>query len=449
MNSAKQTWGKMKNSKNIKELLVNTPWIVIEWLAAIPALIFIFAEIRNLFDLLFFYDYLYDYFYDMKKYTYIAGAIIYIVYFSKRMVDKDNKRAEKNNTMIFFSLFALGMLLSTFVNGFTKYALHGIVYHSEDIWVYMSYPLIYYFSCSLIQNQTIKKVICYSFLFNSFLVAIFSLISHYQQINGMKLILNYSEQTDHDLVGFFRNTNHYAYYLVICILLSCILFLLEQGIIIRIFLFLNYTINIYVLILNDTLGGYLACVVGLAVLILVPGIFNQRWNRLSIFMVLVFLIETFISSFFYDTVMSSLINLFYDLKNISENNEDADHAGSGRFKLWKYTIKYIFQKPFLGWGNEGVAEKLTKNCNMSRTHNEFLEYIAFFGIPAGCAYIAGCCSAFWKGIKKSAKWGRYTLAALFAAFGYFTSSFVGVSMYYTAPLFFIFLGLGTDSGIEE
>ena len=45
-------------------------------------------------------------------------------------------------------------------------------------------------------------------------------------------------------------------------------------------------------------------------------------------------------------------------------------------------------KPLLGWGAEGITDILDITCDEYRTHNEFLQYAAFFGIPGGIAILS-------------------------------------------------------------
>jgi O-antigen ligase len=133
--------------------------------------------------------------------------------------------------------------------------------------------------------------------------------------------------------------------------------------------------------------------------------------------------------------------LYNDIVKIINNDIHAGLAGTGRWRRWTHTVQYIGERPFFGWGSEGIFDLLKEETGGSRPHNEYLQYAAFFGIPAALCYIAGVVSVFVKGIKKRAEIDIYTFAALVASFGYLVSALFGNTMSYTAPYFFIMLGL--------
>lgn len=156
-----------------------------------------------------------------------------------------------------------------------------------------------------------------------------------------------------------------------------------------------------------------------------------------------FLFIAFIMGFWYDTIFSQLINMFLDVSKIISDSENAGSAGTGRWTLWEHTARYISEKPLIGWGVDGIHERLaveTNDCN-NRPHNEFLQYAAFFGIPCAVSYICGLVNVFISAYKKRFLINKYEISCLVVAFGYLVSSFFGNTMYYTAPFLFIFLGL--------
>ena len=128
-----------------------------------------------------------------------------------------------------------------------------------------------------------------------------------------------------------------------------------------------------------------------------------------------------------------------------KNPEEADSAGSSRWVLWKATMKYISEKPLLGWGVEGISQRLKVEAGAERTHNEYLQYAAFFGIPNVICYITGCALVFLRAVRRWNDIEPGTKVCVCGALAYFISAAFGVSMYYTAPLFFVYLGLGYAS----
>lgn len=118
--------------------------------------------------------------------------------------------------------------------------------------------------------------------------------------------------------------------------------------------------------------------------------------------------------------------------------------GHNRIKLWTRTCKYISEKPLLGYGCEGISERLYIATGISNPHNEILTYAAYFGIPAAAAYVTAVLSViiYWIRHLELLETGQ-RIAGMTAA-GYFIASLTGVSMFYLAPMFFVLLGMASS-----
>lgn len=81
-------------------------------------------------------------------------------------------------------------------------------------------------------------------------------------------------------------------------------------------------------------------------------------------------------------------------------DETAMRSVNSRIEIWKGTVNLIAKKPFFGYGQETFniysPEVITKqfltmeedlNLSIDRIHNEFLETIFSYGIPAGIVYV--------------------------------------------------------------
>ena len=431
--------------KSLSDKINSVPWVFIEILASLPAMLFIIGEGIQLFNLIFRYEPYHDEgFYDItdtvNSFSLRIGIITYMLYILKLFAENKHPKLRISPTFAFFAVLVLFMLISTVVNGYTEYARYGEPYRYESLTTFIMYPMIFFLCSTLITNKRIKNVVCFSFLFLSFVIGIISLINYYMLIYGYEPIL-YSA-SDEKMLGLFSNSNHYGYYLTICIMLSSSLFVLEKNKAVKIFCLTNFILNTYVLIINNTFGCYLACAFGLIFNLAVLFIINRKINILAAAAFLIYIVLTIISSFFFDTVMTNFIVLFSDIFKLGSNAEDKGGAGTGRWKLWVFTVKRIIEKPVFGWGTDGIADMMYDKYAITRTHNEFLQYTVFFGIPGGISYIAAAVSVFIRAQKNKKKLGNLEIASLTAAFAYLASSFFGNTMYYTAPLFFIFLGLG-------
>ncbi len=158
-----------------------------------------------------------------------------------------------------------------------------------------------------------------------------------------------------------------------------------------------------------------------------------------------FLLVILITGFFIPSFFSELTGLVKDVETIVGDEADAGSAGTARWTLWTHTWQYIKEKPFIGWGFEGTAERLGTETHADKAHNEYLENMAYYGIPAGLLYIAALGSVYLKAIIRRKKLDAATIICLTGALGYIGSALVGNSFVFTAPFCFVFLGLGAST----
>ncbi|MFC2661591.1 MAG: O-antigen ligase family protein [Eubacterium sp.] len=291
-----------------------------------------------------------------------------------------------------------------------------------------------FFGCTaMIHSKETKAILLHVFLIISMILAVLSLINIFAYpFPGLK---NYGPYS-----ACFYNSNHYAYFLTIAVSVSLTLLMLEHNNwrILDLFAFL---LNTVMLVFTHTSGCILSCLASAVLLIFVLSLKYHRkgWVKLLLLIVLAFLISC-ISPAFRQEIMDFSHDLHVLFQGVS--SPSFKHLGHNRMQQWIYTLKLIKEKPLLGWGVEGIREKLAAHSTAERPHNEYLQYAAFFGIPAVILYISGILNIFITALRRSAAHlDIYTLASLTGAFGYAVSACFGVSMFYTAPFFFIFLGL--------
>lgn len=136
---------------------------------------------------------------------------------------------------------------------------------------------------------------------------------------------------------------------------------------------------------------------------------------------------------------------------VSEGEDNAEEAGSGRILIWKTTLKAIKYKPILGTGLDtlqlrlirdnfdGLYEYIEKYDKIiDKAHNEFLEYWACGGILTLISYVALIGVILTKLFKRREDDGCkiYFLMIL----GYVIQSFFNISVIGVAPLYWILLG---------
>lgn len=438
----------MIKSKNFRELADNTPPEFLSVLLLIPILIIAVIPVRQFID-----DSLYP---EVQKATYtlniltvniLAAAALVIYIFIGKLKGMFSFRQtavsiKKDPVTRFFTVFIFLMILSSAVNGFDYYTIHGSPYRYESLFTFILYFIFYFFASSRIDTARKKALVLYLNIavssFTALTVIIDQFIVHVPAIENEEMI-----------TAVFFNSNHYAYYLTINIITSAMLFIKGKKTGTKLLCLASFILQNIVLIINNTLGCYLACAFGLVFICILLFITEKKISRYSLLALLLFIIITLIMSIWYNTVFSSILSMFKDVKAIVQNSENAEAAGAHRWQLWTCTVKYISEKPLLGFGVEGIGERLADDARYDRPHNEFIQYAAFFGIPAALTYICGAFSVFLKGLKNKFSIDMYSLAALAAAFSYLVSSAFGNTMFYTAPYFFIMLGIGYNIKTEK
>ena len=374
----------------------------------------------------------------IQKVTYLVvfTTVLCYVYFIYQLISQRKEPhqpfKERFNRIIPLLLFwglAILIPLVTIIRGPNEYDLNGHPYMYESIFSYMIYSICYFFCGAMIWQSKSQKILVCILLFSSIPISIISLYNEW--INDIGIFLGAG------VSAVFHNSNHYGYYLAITIIAGALLFVYEKKIWIKVIAAIAAIISMIVLVINDTLGAYLS-VAFILILFAVYCFFFTKKNRImSLVLIGVFLLITFVMSFWYSTIMSSLITLSGDIEKIAADPLEADSAGSSRWKLWKGTIKHLSESPWLGFGVEG----LLNTYGVGTPHNEFLQYAEFFGIPVSLLYIIACSTVLIKVFKSYKTMSNTTMICFFVSLGYLASSFFGVAIYYTTPFIYIFLGL--------
>ncbi|MBR0485778.1 MAG: O-antigen ligase family protein [Oscillospiraceae bacterium] len=427
---------KYQSAKTLKEILTLLTWQEIEFLAFIPIFLTLITPLLYLL-INFFTMWMYSFIIlDVTLIATVLALVVYLLCLGKISVESKKRKLHEYLPILFLGTLAALIFLSDSVNGWSEYALHGVIWREETSSSFMRYILVFFFCGTVIRTSELKKILFRAFLFSGMLIGIATLLHHYAFT--IEPLIHYP---DYYINAVFLNPNHYGYYLTMLIMASAGLAVWEKKRGWTLFYWISFLLNTFMLAINLTFGSFLACLFALIFQIIMLFIMQKQINKKAVLLWVGYIAVNLTAAFFFDTVLSDFYLLFRDIQNIAEKNEDASKAGSGRWRLWKYTIQKIQEKPLLGSGTEGIADFLTESAKNTRTHNEYLQYMAFYGIPAGICYIAGILSLFLRALKRKSCLDGYTTAALVTVFGYCVSAFFGNTMFYTAPLFFCILGL--------
>lgn len=257
-------------------------------------------------------------------------------------------------------------------------------------------------------------------------------------------------------VSLYTNENHYGYYLAMACLVIMGLYWeaicggakIEE----RLFYIFSLFFNIYVLMVNDTLGAYVGIVL---VCIIMTIIWKIREDKIGIKIIVplsVVLLVTGISagglipcsthSVTGNTIGQSLLDMVLDVFKIANKSSDANTAGSLRWGIWKDTIEMILEHPIVGHGPDIMYDKVGRAV-IDTPHNEYLECAFYLGIPGLILYLSGLIILLINKCKHIKGLSLYTMIAAGAAMAYLISAFFGVRKFNDVCFFFMFMGLLT------
>lgn len=263
----------------------------------------------------------------------------------------------------------------------------------------------------------------------------------------------------------FMNPNHFGYYLCMSIMCLVGLFfsdlyrekredekmLSKQGV----FYIISFTWQIYVIMINNTLGAYVAIVLAMIISLI---FWKVRVGKLGlgawipfVIVVVITLISYlgFISTIWGETVGQSIEQFIRDIFIVAKHSDGFEKAGTNRMGLWIDAIKLIPQHPIFGFGPESLTGHFKDVNTYDRPHNEYLQMAVFCGIPALLMYLSSLITLCVNRCKKLKELSPITIAAAGVVVGYLISAFFGFTIYYTTPYFFMFLGFVAGSANKK
>lgn len=341
---------------------------------------------------------------------------------------------------LFFGLFLLCVIISTCINGLDSNATFGLPVRYIGIFNVFAFFIIYMKVSEYIQADLLRNVILISYLLLADLIALSALwnkyigeIPAYQNKDGVSAI--------------FAQFNHYGYFIGMAVMIGIGYFVYGEEKKLAIAGAVSALLNLIALALNNTLGAQLAvgiCAVGMTVMTVI----FDRGNRRVLYKMLgtmAFFVLCVIGAFaVFSSVRTSAMSFASDLGAILSGHATGSE-GTGRLALWKEGAEYVRQKPVFGHGCESITMEMKEKTGSGDVHSEPLTYAIYYGIPAVLFYLAGIVMVavqYFKGRKALPMTCRI---AFLGACVYFLSSFVGVAMFYTAPFFFVFMGMAANS----
>ena len=281
--------------------------------------------------------------------------------------------------------------------------------------------------------------------------------------------------------GVFRNSNHFAYVLCMGIIAAMWLAITEKKWTFKLLYLISFVIQLSMLIINDTFGGYLGVFVAVFASI-IYGIIkfisylknrnllseeermnnkNTLFNGAVALLVVIVLVVTCSLNIKNQSGNAYVVNnikgfirdigVFGGYMTTTENATQVDvstldtsitKAGSGRGETWLKVWELIKQRPLFGYGLECLLFQFSGQFNVGegRTHNLLLQLLATVGIPGTIMYFAALAIIFFRLLSNWKSWSDVEKITTFVGISYIVTALTGNSTYYTSPFFMMFLG---------
>jgi len=376
----------------------------------------------------------------LNYFALIIFAAVFIFLATRAVIKKQKITIFKSKAFIILTVMYLLMFMSTF-----------FAYNQVAAWLgfYRGYlcelsifQYIFYYVVAVVAINMKKENIIY--LLNLVLV-----------VSSIIIIAQFVKQDYH--YGFV-NRNHTGFYLSITTMLAVGLFLYSKNVIKSIVLALVMIMHFISLSLNSSFGPMVGVIV-FFVLGLIYILIHKREILLKFIIVLVCFLSV-VAFFDYvpkarelkcepETTIEKIVGVSVVVLNKAGIISDAQYEdfnvvdgsdGWGRLAMWQRCLENMKERPIFGIG---VASWKSYNTDMrlQTPHNEFLQYGTFAGIPCLLAYLVLIFYLFIK-FRKNHKNMSSLLVIIFGALlVYLVQSIFGSVMPFTAPLFYIILGL--------
>ena len=374
---------------------------------------------------------------------YVSGicAALGALFFWIKQYRKDSLPLRTRSTFcnralpLFLFLLLLWSFLSTLASSSLHISLWGTAYRQDGFLTYLIYACIFSSALLLDQKQSyiIAEVLCAA-------CAATALLSiGLQQELDLPFYLSDAQS------AMFHNSNHYGYYLAICLPLCMGLLIgkTPSHFLCRILRLAEFWLICNAAAINSVRGSFL----GIAVAFILWNIIILRMHRDKLSHLLLADI-VFLSTFFALNTGSDLFSRFgdavTDLKNASSGDPASlDDIGSGRGEHWRLGIQFITERPLLGYGPDNLGFRFFEiNPTLTdRPHNELIQIAASLGIPALFFYLCALWSHFLTFTRILPRLSVFELALFSGIVSYLVSSMFGNTMYYTTPYFYLLLSM--------
>lgn len=337
--------------------------------------------------------------------------------------------------------FLMWALLSCLLSNNKKMAFFGEYPYINSWFTFFLYGGFLFDGLIVSKNKRCIRLVISSFLVVSSILTILSLMNNN---------LSFKLYNSNEFVGYgeyrsvFYNTNHYAYYLLISIMIVSFVIIYAESIKTKALGTIIFSLSVLTLILNNTFGAYIALIFTF-IFLLIWWIANRRTGFESVCLVIVaFIITSAISVLFTDNIRNNFISLSSDVDKIVQD-EDTSSVGSSRGELWENALVCIGNEPIFGCGLENIGSVPNdedEEVAPSNPHNFILFFAKHTGIPGLILYLSVLFVCLYRSIRQRKNMSSQMEASAFIVLAYLISAFFGVAKFYTSPYYLLVLSVG-------
>lgn len=282
-----------------------------------------------------------------------------------------------------------------------------------------------------IKNRNIATHILFAIVICSSILCILILIDP-------KCDLFFHNPSNTNWSSVFCNSNYFGLYLTISILLLAGLFCFSTKTM-RWLSFVALLLHLFVLFLVNTFSSMLAVFIALITLFILQNVRLKKFSFLSLLPLFAFVAISLIVQLFAQSYYSKYIGFFVEIKQLAidikniftdYNSTLADNAGTGRFKLFKESIKQILDHPLLGNGN-----------TYTNPHSAFLQLAEIWGLPCLTLLIISFIMSTIRFFKHFKSQSSLSIITFIAIEGFLICSLFCSIMPHITPLFLMIFGV--------
>ena len=333
--------------------------------------------------------------------------------------------------LIFMFLFGIWCIVCTAQSETLTLSLFGFVPMSDSVSVYLAYFGMIMLGLILGSDKKYALIVGKIFIAMTLFISILSIIDSPKLFN---MFVNEATNCFH-YQGVYFNTNQMGYHLSVALIINAYFLENSKNKVEKIIYLVAFAILTNMLILNNTMGAYLAVTLTLIFAVIWSFINRESNKKLPLLALGAFIVISTISCLYCDNVINNFSSMFGDVTTLIEDDsatDEIDSIGSSRGRLWIRAFSFIKVSPIFGFGLQGVGFS---------SHNMFLQIGMYTGIPGLALYLAILLSGVVKLIIMRKTISPLTKACAFTVISYLISGFFGVTVFYTAPYFYLVLGV--------